>query len=73
MRKFTGKMFGSAHGVRILFAAVVSIFVIMGLANRPFNKEFMGEDFKAVEARIVFVFNTGRGARARTKLDVEYV
>jgi hypothetical protein len=63
----------SEHLLKILFSIVVLVFVTIVLINQHFNKKFARENFDAVEAEITFVFNTGRGTRAKTKLDIEYI
>jgi hypothetical protein len=48
------------------------IFIII-LINQHRNKKYVMENFDATEAKITSVFNTGRGTRAKTILDIEYI
>jgi hypothetical protein len=43
------------------------------LINQNNDKKYVMENFNAIEAKVTFVFNTGRDIRAKTILDIEYI
>jgi hypothetical protein len=61
------------HLFIIFVAIVVSIIsVIIGI-RQYHTKKYVMENFNVVEAKITFVFNTGRRTKAKTELDIEYI
>jgi uncharacterized lipoprotein YehR (DUF1307 family) len=59
--------------LKIFSVLVVFVVLIIFLINQYNNRKYVVENFNAIEANITFVFNTGRMAKARTILDIEYM
>jgi hypothetical protein len=61
------------HLLKIISAITVLVILIIFCINQYNSKEYIFENFNTVEAKITFVFNTGRKTNAKTILDIEYI